>query len=201
MPLLITDGLGYSSNGTGGRFQFLGINSGLDYFDLVFSSPIVSLSADAADYTKYGLHVADGTSSLASIQSVAIVAGNVRLTTTPCTNGGLYTITLPSVGFFDGGDVFVGPYSMNAVAVGLLPQALSARAIDARLIEVVFINEAVVQSEAMNPANYSITPTLAVTAVAFVNANTYRVTTDRQTRGVSYTVVVSNIHDVHGDLI
>lgn len=200
MPLLITDGLGFASSGTGGSFQFLGVNSGLDYFDLLFSAPVVSLTADAADYTKYGLAVADTTSSLASITGVSIVAGNVRLTTTQCTNGGLYKITLPAVGFFDGGDVFVGPYSMNAVAVGLLPQALSARAIDARLIEVVF-NEAVVQTEAMNVANYAITPTLAVHSVSFVNANTYRIVTDRQTRGTVYTVVVSNIHDINGDLI
>lgn len=93
-------------------------------------------------------------------------------------------------------------YTWNVVAETTPPTLALARAVDARIVEVIF-SEDVVESEALNPLNYTITGGggLAVNGVTKVTASIYRLITARQTVGASYTVQASNIHDLAGNLI
>jgi hypothetical protein len=93
-------------------------------------------------------------------------------------------------------------YTWNVVPETTPPVLQIARAVDARVLEVVF-SEDVNQSEAMNPLNYVITGAggLAVNSVSKLSASIYRLNTARQTVGASYNVTASNIHDLAGNLI
>lgn len=71
---------------------------------------------------------------------------------------------------------------------------------DARKLDVYF-SEPVVESEALEAANYSISPTLAVRGVTKLTDSVYRLTTDRQDVGQVYNVTASNIHDLAGNVI
>lgn len=93
-------------------------------------------------------------------------------------------------------------YNWNIVPETVPPTLALARSVDARLVEVIF-SEDVVEAEALNPANYSITGGggLAVNSVVKLSASIYRLITARQTVGANYTVQASNIHDLAGNLI
>lgn len=93
-------------------------------------------------------------------------------------------------------------YSWNVVTETTPPTLVLARAVDARIVEVLF-SEDVVESEALNPLNYLITGAggLAVNGVTKVSASIYRLVTARQTVAGAYTVQASNIHDLAGNLI
>lgn len=80
------------------------------------------------------------------------------------------------------------------------PSIVLSRSIDARTVEVLF-NEAVVEDEALTAANYSIDGGLTVSAVVKVTSSIYRLTTSKQAVGDLYTVTVSDIHDLVGNLI
>ncbi|MEW7170393.1 hypothetical protein AB2O92_18480, partial [Acinetobacter baumannii] len=60
--------------------------------------------------------------------------------------------------------------------------------------------EAVLQEDAENVANYSISPFLEVVKVARVTDFNYRITTSPQTINQLYTVTASNIRDINGNL-
>lgn len=78
------------------------------------------------------------------------------------------------------------------------PQAVGAVATDQTHVKITF-NEAMNVASATTPANYTIAG-LSVTAVDKVAADTYSLTTDAQTYGVSYTVVVSSaVQDLAGN--
>lgn len=93
-------------------------------------------------------------------------------------------------------------YTWNVVPETTPPVIQMARAVDARVLEVVF-SEDVVPAEALNPLNYSITGSggLAVNGVTQLSGSIYRLSTARQTVGASYNVTASNIHDLAGNLI
>ncbi len=70
-----------------------------------------------------------------------------------------------------------------------------ARSVDARRLELVF-NQAVNSEDALNPANYSISPSLGVLGVTRITDLNYMLTTAQQANGQSYTVAVSNIRNI-----
>lgn len=65
----------------------------------------------------------------------------------------------------------------------------------------VHFSEPVVEAEALVAANYSITPSLAVTSVAKITDSVYELTTDRQVPETVYNVTATGIHDLAGNLI
>lgn len=83
--------------------------------------------------------------------------------------------------------------SFGYIAVPPPPLSLQiVRPIDARLLEIVF-NRAVVQSQAENIANYSISPTLQVLTATKVTDFNYRLTTAQQILDQAYAVTISGI--------
>lgn len=71
---------------------------------------------------------------------------------------------------------------------------------NARLFEII-VTKPLVEAEALNIANYSIAPTLAVELVEKVTDYVYWIHTSRQTEAVNYTVTISNVHDIDGLLL
>lgn len=67
------------------------------------------------------------------------------------------------------------------------------RAVDARVLEIVF-NRGVVQSEAENIANYSISPSLSVLSSTRITDFNYRLTTSQQIIDQAYAVTISGIN-------
>lgn len=96
--------------------------------------------------------------------------------------------------------VVINGDAINGGAVGESPLFISIVApIDGIHVKVIF-SEAVVQSEALNPVNYSI-PGLSVQGVMYETDFTYVVTTSAQDVGVEYFLTASNIHDLNGNRI
>ncbi len=115
--------------------------------------------------------------------------------------GATYSLGLPLVGIGDAGlaHYYVGPFSTNVTGVGTAPTVTLAAAEDGLHVKVIF-SEAVVESEALTAANYSI-PGLTVSSVLKETSQVYVLTTSAQTPGASYTVTVSGIHDLQGNVI
>lgn len=90
-------------------------------------------------------------------------------------------------------------YTWNSQA-GVNPYILDVRVLDAFTLRVIY-NEAVVQSEATNTTNYSFTSGLVALQVTAESSSVYLVTTTQQIAGQSYTLTVSNVHDLNGNAI
>jgi hypothetical protein len=200
MSLIVTSGLGYGGGIPGGGFLLTSVIPASTSLDLAFTFALAQISGPAADPSQYAITPLNGGAAV-TIQGAALVGGNVRLTTTEFTNGKNYRVTLPWASFNDGNsDIFQGPFFMDFVAVGTAPFVVMARSVDARLMEVVY-SEAMLEVEALNPANYSINNGLTVSAVVKVTDVIYRLTTSRQIRDQAYSITVTNVHDQHGNLI
>lgn len=94
-----------------------------------------------------------------------------------------------------GAPIIIPPADTTAPTV-----VMTRPANDSRLLDVIF-DEQVVDAEALTPSNYSIDHGLVVTKVEKISGIQYRLTTSRQTPGVVYTVSVTGIHDMSGNLI
>jgi hypothetical protein len=180
-------------------YQGLGVGASYKTIILITSS-LPTLEGPAADPTQWILTPTDG-GDATSVTALAISGPRVVLTTTEHTNGKNYTVTVPTIGLVDvNHNPYQGPFVFDYVGVGLSPTILQARSVDARIAEVVY-DEVVDVVTATDPANYSISPTLEVTSVVRVTDLIYRLTTARQTKGVSYTVTVTGVRDIEGNLI
>lgn len=80
------------------------------------------------------------------------------------------------------------------------PIFVLARSVDARTVDV-FFSEAVQPEDAMNTANYSISPTLTIKSIQQITPRQFRLTTSNQSSGQDYTITASNIHDLSGNVI
>lgn len=80
------------------------------------------------------------------------------------------------------------------------PEVEGVEAPEGRLLIVTF-SEAVVEAEALDPANYSLDNGLVVLDLEKISASQYRITTSLQTPGLSYNLTVSGVHDLSGNLI
>lgn len=197
MSLLITKGLGVEEGASGP--VLLTTTAYGNRVELTFDIDMV-LSGDAALPTGWTIN-ATSPAVAVTVTSVTVVGDTVKLFITEATNGGTYTIVIPTYGVnSDIGGGYQGPYSATFTGVGIPPIIAQASAIDAFRVRVIY-SEPVVVSEATNPANYSVSPTLSVFSVTSDSSSNFIVTTSQQTPGTSYTLTASNIHDEKGNLI
>jgi hypothetical protein len=197
MSLIITEGLGIE--GGGGAFAILSVVPGIGQLSVNLSATGV-LTGDSLIPSKW---VVTGGGTPVAVVAVAIFGTLITLTTTEQTDGASYMLLVPQgIVDFTTSNPCIGPFTWAFTGVGSLPTLAFARAIDARLLEVIF-SKAVVNSEAVDPANYMITGGggLTVSAGSKVTDTTYRLVTSRQDPGQLYTVTASNIHDLFGNLI
>ena len=199
MSLIVTEGLGDSGVVVVATFQGTGIVSSLNNLE-VQTTEIPTVTGPAADPSQYTITPLDG-GIPATVTAVSISGTSLELTTTVHSGSKNYSVTLPSTGMISTiSNVYQGPFTFNYVGVGIPPLAILARSIDSRTLEIAF-TAAMVESEALNPIHYSISPPVAVFSVVKVLDSIFRLTTGRQERGVSYSVTVSGIHDIYGNLI
>lgn len=198
MSMLITEGLGIESGG-GGALAILSVTPAPNQLVVDLSST-GALTGDSLIPSEW---VVTGGGFPVSITGVTIIGNFITLTTTDMTDGASYTLLVPQgIIDFGTGNPCAGPFVWPFTGVGSLPTLVFARAIDARLLEIIF-SKAVVNSEAENPANYLITGGggLTVSSSAKVTDTTYHLVTSRQLPGQLYTIQASNIHDLFGNLI
>ena len=91
-------------------------------------------------------------------------------------------------------------YTWNAIPDGLPPTIIGVAVLDAFTLRVIF-SEGMVTSEATNTVNYSFTGGLVALQIVQESSSVYIVTTTQQVAGQSYTLTVSNVHDLNGNLI
>lgn len=94
------------------------------------------------------------------------------------------------------------PYNIVlADAVAGSPFLIMVRGDDARTLTC-FLSEEVIEADMKILANYLITgPTsVSVTAVTKLTAQSYRLTTTEMARNASYTLRISNVRDLEGNL-
>lgn len=197
MPLIITEGLGPDSGGGGGSpLTVASVSASLDQVQVILSSSglLIGAATIPSNWT------ISGGGAAMTVTAVGIAGDTITLTTTEGTTGFSYTLSIPQ-GIVDSsnGNPCVGAFSQSFTGVGSSPTLASARAVDARILELSF-SKPVTAFEATNPSNYSI-PGLQVTAVTELTSSMYRLTTSQQTEGTVYTVTASNIHDLVGNPI
>ena len=89
-------------------------------------------------------------------------------------------------------------YAVNDVTA---PEIISASLLDSEKLEILF-SESVDTSSALNISNYSITNGISVlSGVVSTNRNKVTLTTTSHTTGKEYTITVSNVKDLAGNLI
>lgn len=89
--------------------------------------------------------------------------------------------------------VLVDPPSGN-------PFLVLVRGVDARTLEI-WLSEPVVESEITNPANFAVVGpgSVSVLSVEKLAGQSYRLKTTEQARNASYTLQISNVHDLAGN--
>jgi hypothetical protein len=91
-------------------------------------------------------------------------------------------------------------FEWNVVEDVTPPTVSGVEVLGGRLLLVNF-SSAVVESEALDPANYSFDNGLVVLGLEKVGGSQYQITTSLQTPGLSYELTVTGIHDLNGNLI
>lgn len=132
-------------------------------------------------------------SKVVTVTGVSVVGSTLVLVTTPQSDGASYILNMPAVGLVDlNANPFNGPFANAFTGVGLGLAILVAYSVDVVTLDVVF-NQPVQDTTALNPANYSISPTLTVSKSTKVSDAVYRLTTSDQTRDQVYTVTTSGV--------
>lgn len=199
MSLIITQGLGPLTIDPAPSLQVISTVSGEGYVDLTFSATlnpqVINLSVESFVITNTnGVKV-----EVVSLQNPGLDV--LRLNTTEQTTGAIYTLALPQVGIVStDGMPLTNPYSINFTGTGLAPITVMARSVDARTVHVIF-SERVVEEDAIQVANYSFTPPLSVVSSKRITDSQYELVTSKQEDSTLYTVQVSNIRDLAGNLI
>lgn len=185
MSGIITNGLGEDLGGGGATgFVLTSITPGANQLTLGFASAASLLSGPAAVPSNWTV---TGGGAAVTVTAVALSSGNVVLTTTNQTGGASYTLNLP-VGVMSFGSGFLGPFEEAFTGVSSAPTIVISRAVDARTVDIVFLQPPDILADALNPAKYSVDLGLAVTAVQQMTATWFRLTTTHQTTGTNYTV-------------
>lgn len=191
-----------TTGGSGTGPTLLSVTPYGDRLELTFSSNIV-LSGAALLPAQWTVTTATPGAATPTVTAVSVVGATVTLYITECTSGATYFLHIPTTGIADfSATPFGGPWLQSFVGVGVVPFVALASANDALHAKVVF-SEAVVSSEALVPTNYIITGGAGLTVYAVTKETdlVYTLTTSLQVVGQSYTVTVSNIHDMYGNLI
>lgn len=195
MPLVITKG--YGAGGSAALLLVTAVTGGILEVRITFNAApvLVGFATDPANWIITG-------PDTVTVSAVTTDGNDVVLTTTEQTTGATYTVTIPPSIANTDGVIYVGTNSFNFTGVGDPPFVAMAAGIDGFHVKVIF-SEPVVESEALVPSNYVITGSggLTVSDVEKETDLVYILTTSLQTVGASYTLTVSNIHDLYGNLI
>ena len=173
-----------------------------DRLELLFDS-IVALTPPATLPSQWTVSSTTPGATTPTVTSISAIGATVTLYIAECTNAITYFLHLPATGIENAlGAPFSGPWFQPFVGVGVAPFVALASANDALHAKVIF-SEQVVEAEALVASNYIITggAGLTVYAVTKETSQTYILTTSLQVAGQLYTVTVSNIHDLCGNLI
>lgn len=123
-----------------------------------------------------------------AVTAVNLSSNQIVLTTTTQGNGVSYTVNIP-LGITANGGVFpmLGPFSIAFTGSTGDPILVQARSVDERIVDV-FFSFAPIPSRATDATNYSIAPSLTISAIQMMSPTWYRITTSPQTIGTSYTI-------------
>lgn len=173
---------------------------GASTIHLTYSLPPY-ISGDAAVPANW---IITGSGVPVTVTSVTTSGNDIVLGVTEQTQGASYQVTMPAGISGISGVSYIalsGSFVANFTGTGIAPTILIAfPENDAYKVDVIF-SEAVVDTEALVAANYSINNGLQVYSVDKLSDSSYRLHTSQQTAGVVYTLIVSNIHDLKGNLI
>lgn len=202
--LVSTQGYGDpgAPSGACNTFTLLLVEVFVDRLELVFSTNVVAVGP-AATPSQWVITTAVSGAPIPVVTSVVVAGPRIKLYTTEAKDGVLYTLHFPVVGIKDIPlNPYPGPFTYNFVAAGSAPFVALAGAEDGYHVKVIF-SEAVVESEALIPGNYVITggAGLSVYEVEKETDQVYKLRTSLQVVGQTYTVTVSNVHDLLGNLI
>lgn len=219
MPFPITRGLGSDGTGslsalltTGGysdpgpssnpclAFSLISLSVYFDHLALLFST---NIELDAYALTPANWPITTLSAFPMSVTSVSYSGPTVTLAITQGQGGTLYTLGLPLTGITDLSlNPYPGPYVQNFYAVAETFDISLAQAVDGVTVRCIF-NVPVLLTDALIAANYVITLNggLIVYSVVQETANSFLLTTSPQIPGATYDLTVSNVHDLHGNLI
>lgn len=163
--------------------------------DILFNEPVNSETAqDAANY---------GISPALAVSNAVLQADGrtVRLTTARQSWQTTYNVTV-SIVTDTSGNVISGSNTASFSGVDTTaPRVVSATPVNETTVDVLF-SEGVDAATSQIPANYSLSPGLAVSGVVLqADGETVRLTTSIQTFNTNYTVAVTNVHDLAGNTI
>jgi len=188
--------------GGGAALMLLSVNAFADRLELNFNVTVLAVGL-AADPSAWSATTAVPSAPLPTFTSVVVSGSQVKLYMTEVLGSALYVLNIPLVGLKDlSSNPYLGPFTANFVGVGSPPYVVLAAAEDSYHAQVIF-SEPVVVAEALVPANYVITGGggLTVYEVTQVDPKIFKLRTSLQDVGQSYTLTVSNIHDMLGNLI
>lgn len=199
MSLLITKGLG--SSGGSAVPSLVSVTPSATEIVLVFSENVV-LSGDALVAANW-LMTPTLTGYTPTCNSVSASTNEIVLGFSgEHTNGQPYELTIPTGILSDTGANYTGPFVYSYVGVGVGPVITT---ISPNITEIMITyNEPVVQLEAEDAANYNITgpTTPTISSVNLVINNVYRIVlSSALNSGANYTLTVSNIHDIYGNVV
>lgn len=198
--LVVTQGFGGISAPPSG-FVLASIISSGTLLTLTFSEAL-ALNSDAALFSNY-LVTGEFAYPEPLITGLTVIGSTLLLDITEQHEGGAYTLHIPPLGFDSvGSDPYLSTYTPPFTGVGVNPGLLMSRMVDARTLEVIY-TEAVNYLDAQNSQNYAISGGIQVFSAVQMTPIIYRLTTSRMDVNTSdtYTVTVSNIHDLEGNLI
>jgi len=217
MPFPITLGYGSQGDGSGsGLASIQGLGSPgnattfslyltevyTDRIELVFSTN-VQASGPALVPSQWVITTGVLGAPIPVVSSVVVAGPRIKLYYSEGRTGVLYSLAIPVVGVQDlSSNLFPGPFTTTFTGVGQPPFVLVAGSGDGFSVRVIF-SEPVALPEATVATNYVITggAGLTVFSVTQVNSQIYDLKTSLQVVGQTYTLTVSNIKDLLGNLI
>jgi hypothetical protein len=182
--------------GAGPAMAFLstGITPTFQQLVVTFNADAV-ISGPAALPSGYSITV-DGPGLTPTVLAVSVLDDELTLITTAHTPGADYTLHMPTTGLVsDDARVYQGDFELEYVGPAAPAIVQLVKSIDARTLEIVF-SRAVIQSEAEDVTNYSISPALTVFSAQRVTDFYYRLTTSQQVIDQLYEVTVVNVDGV-----
>jgi hypothetical protein len=193
-----TNGVGTSVNSA---FTISGTTPTSHYLDITFTDSVAALNFSAADFMNYTFVNNTGTVGITALQVLINSPTVLRVYHTKPHNGDLYVLTMPVNGLKSVANVYYNDTpTISFTAVAASPVLAEADFVDVRDTRVIF-SEPVMSPEALNPANYSFSPVVAVYSVIKENDAQYLLKTAQQNMTTTYTVTASNIKDASNNIV
>lgn len=180
-------------------FRALGAQSFGSYVEVNFNTDL-ALGTEALAPQSWVIYGAPG--EVVSVGHVSLKdPDTIRLQVGEQVRGRTYTIHMPQAGILDvDGYRLDGSKQIVFLGSGNGPILVSVRSTGSHRIEAIY-NKPVNEQDAVKLANYAISGGLTVRSVTKISDTTYEVGTSRQSAGVTYTVVVTNVRDLTGNII